>query len=166
MTRPAAASRTEAGFTLVEALIAIVILVFGLMAITNLLVVSAASNQIGNHSNATATHATEIMERLKSRRFDLLTPGGNVDSMTPGSISNCDDQAQDCVIPGNFNARRNVPGIGNVQSFWAITSIDGQTIHIRVRSQSTGSLVAGRRSRAEFTSMRSCTSLEIGCPSP
>ena len=48
-------AQREAGFTLIEALVAIVILAFGLMAVTNLLVVAAASNTVGNHSTAATT---------------------------------------------------------------------------------------------------------------
>ena len=44
----------EAGFTLVEALVAVVVLVFGLMAVTNLLLVAASSNSVANQSTAGA----------------------------------------------------------------------------------------------------------------
>ena len=55
--------------------------------------------------------------------------------------------------------------MGEIQTFWEIIGIDGQTLFIRVRSQSTAAL-AGARSRAEFTTFRSCTSTAIGCPNP
>ena len=42
----------ESGFTLVETLVAIVVLVFGLMAVTNLLLVAATSNTVANQSSA------------------------------------------------------------------------------------------------------------------
>ena len=162
------APQGQAGFTLVEALVAIVVLVFGLMAVTNLLVVAAASNSVGNHSTAATTAASEIMERLKSRSFLTLQPGGNVDSGLMGNISGCSEtppSTTDCVVTGNFNAQRNFPGVGLIQSFWEIRQVDGQTLYIRVRSQSTAAL-AGPRSRAEFTTFRSCTSVAIGCPNP
>src|ERR671935_1116877 len=59
----------EAGFTLAEALVAILILVVGLMAVTNLMVVSAASNVAANQGTAAATAATEVLERLKALPF-------------------------------------------------------------------------------------------------
>jgi hypothetical protein len=158
----------EAGFTLVEALCAIVVLAFGLMAVTNLLIVAAASNTVGNHSTAAPTASSEIMERLKSRSFTTLTPGGDVQAGTQGSISNCDEtppSTSECVVGGNFNASRTIPGIGQIQSFWEIRQVDGQTLFIKVRSQSTAPL-AGARSRAEFTTFRSCTSTTMGCPNP
>jgi len=161
----------EAGFTLVEALCAIVVLAFGLMAVTNLLIVAAASNTVGNHSTAATTASSEILERLKSMTFTSLTPGGDVNAGTMGSISNCDETpapptAPDvCVVPGNYNSLRTFPGVGQIQSFWEIRQIDGQTLFIKVRSQSNAAL-AGARSRAEFTTFRSCTATTIGCPNP
>jgi hypothetical protein len=164
----------ESGFTLVEALAAIIILSFGLMAVTNLLIVAAASNTVGNHSTAATTAASEVMERLKSRTFTSLTPGGDVDAGTQGSLSNCDEtpsippaspNTTECVVPGNYNARRDISGVGTILTLWEIRQIDGQTLFIKVRSQSNAAL-AGARSRAEFTTFRSCTSIAIGCPNP
>jgi prepilin-type N-terminal cleavage/methylation domain-containing protein len=164
----------DSGFTLIEALVAIVILSFGLMAVTNLLIVAAASNTVGNHSTAATTLASETLERLKSRTFTSLTAGGDVDAGTMGNISNCNEtptlppaapNTAECVVTGNFNMRRDIPGVGAILTFWEIRQIDGQTLFIRVRSQSTAAL-AGARSRAEFTTFRSCTSTSIGCPNP
>ena len=165
---PTQARTSESGFTLVEALVAIIVLAFGLMAVTNLLVVAAASNTVGNHSTAATTAASETMERLKSRTFLSLTPGGDVDAGTQGSISGCDETANpatDCVASGNYNARRTFPGVGVIQTLWEIRQVDGQVLFIKVRSQSTAPL-AGARSRAEFTTFRSCTATAIGCPTP
>lgn len=158
----------ESGFTLVEALTAIIVLAFGLIAVTNLLVVAAASNTVGNHSTAATTAASETMERLKSRTFLSLTPGGDVEAGTQGSISDCNEtppSTTDCVVSGNYNSRRTFPGVGLIQTLWEIEQIDGQVLFIKVRSQSTAPL-AGARSRAEFTTFRSCTATTIGCPTP
>ena len=166
--------RDEAGFTLIEALVAIIVLAFGLMAVTNLLVVAAASSTVGNHSTAATTAASETMERLKSRRFQSLTPGGDVEAGTMGNLPDCDEtptippaapNPTECVVSGNYNAMREVPGVGQIRTFWEIRQVDGQTLFIRVRSQSTATL-AGARSRAEFTTFRACTSIAIGCPNP
>lgn len=154
--------RDEAGFTLIEALVAIVVLAVGLIAVTNLLVVGAASNTIGNHSTNTTTIATETMERLRNIQFNLLTasPAGAIDV-----VATCDDNviASACVQPGNFQAVKNVQGVGQVLTTWEIIPIDGQTLFIRVRSESNSAL-ARRRARAEFTTIRSCTATSLGCP--
>ena len=174
MTTPRTSGRIDAGFTLIEALAAIVLLSFGLMAVTNLLIVAAASNTVGNHSTAATTAASEVMERLKSRSFLTLTAGGDVNAGTMGNNPNCNETPSvppaspnntDCVVSGNYNARRDFPGVGTILTFWEITQVDGQTLFIKVRSQSNAPL-AGARSRAEFTTFRTCTSIAIGCPNP
>ena len=157
----------EAGFTLVEALVAIVVLVFGLTAVTNLLLVGAASNTVGNHTTNTTTIATETLERLRNIPFAVGNPpvaqlvvGGDLDA-TP----TCNDNvpASNCVRPGNFQAFKDVIGVGRVHTTWTVDRIDGQTYFIRVRSESTSGL-ARRRARAEFTTIRSCTG--VSTPGP
>jgi prepilin-type N-terminal cleavage/methylation domain-containing protein len=157
----------ESGFTLIEALIAIVVLAVGLIAVTNLLVVGAASNTIGNHTTNTTNIASMTLERLRNIPFQQLTmsPAGTID--LPLDSSTCSDTVPppvpDCVRPGNFQLVKQVPGVGQVHTTWEIVPIDGQTIFIRVRAESTAAL-ARRRARAEFTTIRSCTSQLLGCP--
>jgi type II secretory pathway pseudopilin PulG len=138
----------EAGFTLVEALIAIVILIFGLMAITNLMLVAASSNTVANQATAAATTATEQMEILKAMPFADLTAGGDVTADVNG-----------------FNRDSSLPGVGVIHTRWAIASPDGQTRFIRVRSEGLSRLIAAR-SRAELTTFRTCTAVQRGCPTP
>ena len=162
----------ESGFTLIEALVAMVVLAVGLVAVANLIVVGATSNTIGNHSTNTTTIATETMERLRNIPFATsaspappvpqltVSPAGAIDA-TP----TCDDNvtANNCVRPGNFQAFKDVPGVGRVNTTWEIVQIDGQTMFFRVRSESTA-VLARRRARAEFTTIRSCTATTLGCP--
>jgi prepilin-type N-terminal cleavage/methylation domain-containing protein len=162
----------ESGFTLIEALVAIVVLSVGLVAVTNLLVVGATSNTIGNHSTNTTTIATETMERLRNIPFAVsASPAPPVPQLTAspaGAIDvtpTCDDNliASNCVRPGNFQAVKDVPGVGRVNTTWEVVYVDTQTVFIRVRSESTA-VLARRRARAEFSSIRSCTSVRLGCP--
>ncbi len=153
---------SEAGFTLIEALIAIVILVFGLLAVTNLLLVGAHSNVAAHLGTGATAQASEVLERLKAIPFNSLSAGGDLTS-DAGSISNCDDTpSQDCVVAGNFNARKGIPGLGMIRTRWQITAVDSETYFIAVSSQSTAPL--GSRTRADFTTFRSCTSVTQGCP--
>jgi Tfp pilus assembly protein PilV len=148
----------EAGFTLVEALIAMVVLTFGLIAITNLFVVAASSNSIANHGTAAAAEAAEVMERLKAIRFDNLQAGGDLDT-DQGPLTDCDATAATCVTGTNYNSRRAVLGVGQIKVRWTTTDIAAAgppTKFIRVRAESLAPL-AGPRSRAEFTTFRSCT---------
>lgn len=141
---------SEAGFTLVEALVAIVILVFGLIAVTNLMLVAASSNSVANQATAAATIAAQRLEQLKAQPFTSLTAGGDLDSDVT-----------------NFNQDDNVPGVGRIHTRWAVVAIaaDAQVYFIHVRSEGTGALSVGR-SRAEFTTFRSCTNVALGCPNP
>jgi prepilin-type N-terminal cleavage/methylation domain-containing protein len=149
VTPPAATARSrQAGFTLVEALTAIVILSFGLMAVTNLMVVAASSNSVANQSTAAADMAARAMESLKLRPWNdaLLAAGGGLTS---------------CVT--NYCQIDDIPGVGRIETRWEIQAVDVRTRFIRVRSEGRG-VLAGARSRAEFTTFRSCTMPQIGCP--
>lgn len=149
---PSRAGRTaEAGFTLIEALIAVVILVFGLIGITNLLLVAATSNSTANQGTAATSIASQRLELLKAVPFTSLISGGNLESGTDP----------------NFYSEDAVPGVGVIVSRWSVTPIAGnnQVYYIQVRSEATGALGPGR-SRAQFTSFRSCTSTDLGCPEP
>ncbi len=165
---PAGPRAAEAGFTLVEVLTAIVILVFGLIAVTNLLLVAASSNTVANQGTAATTSASRVLDRLKDSSFPVLAVGGSVATDTgtagpcggpaavavnsPGALNNCDDD---------------VPGVGRVHTRWAVSTIPGtaRAFFIQVRSEGTGAL-AGARTRAHFTTFRSCTDSVNGCPAP
>jgi type IV pilus assembly protein PilV len=170
------ARSSEAGFTLVEVLIAIVILAFGLVAVTNLLVVAGTSNSVAHNSTGAVTEATDVMERLKAIPFGQLVTGGSL-TVDQGTIVNCEEGVDalatdsnagvNCVVPGNFNAQRSNNTSGVIKTHWTITrTIDNQALFIVVRSESLAPLSRGR-SRAEFTAFRSCTNtIDIGCPDP
>jgi len=148
---PAGAGRSgEAGFTLVESLAAIVILVFGLIGITNLMIVAASSNAAANQGTAAAAVAAQRLEELKAAPFGSVAAGGDVASDVSG-----------------FNRDDSIPGVGVIHTRWALSAIAGnnQLVFVQVRSEATGALAPGR-TRAEFTTFRSCTSVALGCPAP
>jgi len=154
----------EEGFTLVEALIAIVVLVFGLVAITNLMIVAASSNSAGNQATAATALASEQLERLKAIPFTdpQLTAGGNLNSNSPGYFRDSDPASG-----ADYDPRMSVDGVGVFRVRWEIVQIggDAQTRFIRVRAEPIGGLMR-TRARAEFATFRSCTSTTIGCPTP
>ncbi len=157
--------RTEAGFTLVEALVAIVVLIFGLMAVTNLLLVAASSNTVANQGTAAVTAATQVMDFLKVTTYDTLDAG------LVGTPFDASDGGRDCndpaLVPAEGHCSTVTQGVGIVHVHWYITPMaDPRIVHIRVRSEGVGALAAAR-SRAEFTTFRACTNADPatgGCP--
>jgi prepilin-type N-terminal cleavage/methylation domain-containing protein len=131
----------ERGFTLIETLVAIVILVFGLMAVTNLLLIGATNNTVANQGTAAAAIASQRMEQIKQIPFVQLTSGTTID---PPQV---------------------VPGVGTIQTTVVIgrSTTDCQVRWVTVTSEGTGAM-ARVRSRASYTTFRTCTSLGASCP--
>ncbi len=159
----------ETGFTLVEAIVAILVLVFGLMAVTNLMIVAASSNTVANQGTAATTSATRVMDLLKSVDFmTLFTKGlgqGKDWSTTDGAGKVCDDPA---LRYDDWHCTESLAGVGPVHTHWWVTDGGQQRLlYIRVRSEGMGALTA-RRSRAEFTTFRACTNHIVAnaCPPP
>jgi Tfp pilus assembly protein PilV len=145
---------SEAGFTLIETLTAIVILVFGLVAVTNLLIVAGTSNQVANVATATTAAARERLEILKATPFDQLSTGGSLDA----DVTSFFEAAQ---------SGGPIPGIGTIRTRWSIEVAggDNQLRFIQVRSESTSPLLRSR-SRAQLSTFRACTDQTLGCPEP
>lgn len=137
----------ESGFTLVEVLTAIVILVFGLIAVTNLLLVAGNSSLVANAGTAAAAIASEQMETLKATSFFALAPGGDLNA----------DQAGFFRSPAN-DPRLQIPGAASVNVRWTVTQVPGQAqlMYIVVRAEAQG-LMLGQRTRAQYTTLRACT---------
>jgi len=153
----------EGGFTLVEVLVAIVVLVFGLMAVTNLLLVAGTSNSVAKHGGAAATAAAAMMETLKATpAFDPL--GGPALVATAGDINSIACPSANCVVD-------DVPGVGLIQTKWSVEPamfdpVSGATYgyFITVQSEGLAPLVSSR-SQASFTTFRACTDTTPGgCP--
>jgi type II secretory pathway pseudopilin PulG len=161
---------TEAGFTLVEALVAIVILVFGLIAVTNLMLVAASSNLVANQGTAATVSASDRMEMLRNLPFATLTAtvGGSL-TANVGATGPC----RVTLPTASFNCVEDLPGVGVVQTRWQISAVPGpgRMVMIQVRSEGTG-VLARARSRAEFLTFRSCTDSTptaggaVPCPIP
>lgn len=161
--------RGEAGFSLIEAMMAMIILSFGLISVTNLFLVAGSSNQVANMSTAATAQASDVMERLKAIPFLQLTTGGNLDASCDSAC--VDTNSNNCVVPGGFRMVRALRGTGasysgaRICTRWTIARPGGggpDTLYIVVRSEALGGLGGGVRSRAEFKVFRTCTA--SNCP--
>lgn len=159
-----AALDRQSGFTLVEALVAIVVLVFGLMAVTNLMVVAASSNSVANQGTAAVTSATRIMDLVRSTTWDNLPVGvGTAFDPNDTGARDCNDPA---LLLSEGHCNEFLQGVGTIHTHWWITqSTDIRMYQVRVQSEGTGAL-AGARSRSDFTTFRACTNVDAGCPDP
>jgi len=163
-TLDVAGHRGEAGFTLVETLVAIVVLVFGLMAVTNLLLVAANSNQVGNQATVAATSATQVMDVLKSTTWNSLVPGGSLTADATAPSPACGALVNP--VAGIYNCDDIINGVGRIKTRWTIAAVPGtqRLLLITVRSEGTSVLGAGRTT-ATFTAFRACTeSVAQSCP--
>jgi prepilin-type N-terminal cleavage/methylation domain-containing protein len=164
----------QAGFTLVEVLVSVVVLSFGLMAIANLFAMSTSSNVAARHMTAAASQATEVAETLKAVPFSGLTPGGPsnaiaaLDTPAAGSHQWTSSQSIRVDVDGDnivdaYEADRIVDNVGTFRVRWQIAQIDQQTVLIHVVAASASPLLSAR-SRVELLSYRTCTGPQIGCP--
>jgi type II secretory pathway pseudopilin PulG len=165
--------REEAGFTLVETLIAVVVLIFGLIAVANLFVLAATSNHVAGQSTGAAAIASQQLDALRAAPFTSLVP--------PGGAGTAGDLAADVDFyvppvtvpptpgcpggPANHSCLQNIPSFGNVRVRWVVTLRDSNTIGITVEAVPSGTL-AGSRAAVQLSTIRTCTAPapSVGAP--
>ena len=67
------------GFTLIEVLVALVILSFSLLALAGLMVTTTKNNSFGGHMTEAATFAQDKLEELRAIKWENLIDGNNTD---------------------------------------------------------------------------------------
>jgi prepilin-type N-terminal cleavage/methylation domain-containing protein len=151
----------EQGFTLIETMVAMLVLVFGLVAVANLFFLAQSANSVANHQTAAAALATDVLERLKARPFAALVPGGapsiggglpptNMQpiDMAPTLPTTCvDSPANNCVAGNNYTLERTIPGVGVLHARWQIVNTQtniGSQYFIRVAADTRARLLGGR----------------------
>ena len=99
----------EAGFTLIEVMVSIVILTVGLLSLAQMMVLATNSNSLSGRMTSSAALAKEQLERLKATPFYVdplarvrspaLQDGGNLDATAAGYVEYYDRDGQ-IVLPG------------------------------------------------------------------
>jgi len=147
-------SCSESGFTLIEALVATVVLAVGLVSLTNLLVVSSASNQVATQMTAATDTARATLETLKAQAVGppalgpYLVPGGDPTFTT--------DVPTTCTGTPTYCSDALIPGVGRIHTRWVVineNTAGTTTYYIEVRAQGTSQL-SRERSMARFTTFR------------
>jgi len=67
------------GFTLLEVLVALIILCFALLALAGLMVTTTKNNAVGNYVTEAATFAQDKLEELRALKWENLIDGNNTD---------------------------------------------------------------------------------------
>ncbi len=144
--KPCTKLNGEAGFTLTEALMAMMILTFGLASIFNLMIVAQSSNSVANRASAATMIASRRLETLRSTPFASLvnTAADSLETQAP--------------------TVETVAGVGTFETRWLIQELTSPSMRfIQVRTEPRG--FRGRWARAEMTTIRSCTAgTAAGCP--
>jgi prepilin-type N-terminal cleavage/methylation domain-containing protein len=105
-------SRGESGFSLIEVLVAVVILTVGLLSLAQLMVLATNSNQLSGRMTSSASIAKERLELLKAAPFytnvaakvvnPLLTAGGDLNNNAGGYFQYYDADGRP--LPGQAGA--------------------------------------------------------------
>jgi prepilin-type N-terminal cleavage/methylation domain-containing protein len=145
LPRSADSRSRQDGFTLIEAIITTLILVVGLVAVSNLMFVSISSNAIANRSTSSTFLASQKMEELRSIAFD------------DAQMADSDPTALENDTPGHFEDI-DVDGGGRYKVRWRVQTVAAYGTSLKfiaVRSEGVGAM--GRLTRAELTTFRACT---------
>ena len=148
--------RVEEGFTLIEALIAVFILIVGVSAVATLMVVSGTSNTVANHGTAATAIASQHLEVIKATPFANLVPQANtLAAPGVGALGPCIPPGGPPVVVGTYRCFVDVLGVGRINVRWQIDALAAAptTRYIQVVAESNSPAVA-QRSRAWFTTFR------------
>ena len=136
----------EAGFTLSEALIAMLILMFGLASIFNLMITATSSNNVANRATGATMIAAQQLEVLRATPFSALV------ATDPNSLNvPCPDPpavGPACLVT-------DVQGVGRMETRWLIQTLGTNLLFLQVRTEPRG--FRARHAMADLTTIRSCT---------
>lgn len=129
------AHRDQRGFTLIEVMVAIVILTVGLLSLAQMMVLATHSNTLSGRMTSSSALAKEQLERLKATPFyadpltrtrnPALADGGDLNSTAAGYSQYYDAQGQPVGGNGVYEVRWQIRTIN--------TNLPLEMVEIRVR---------------------------------
>jgi prepilin-type N-terminal cleavage/methylation domain-containing protein len=151
------AQRNDEGFSLIEVMVAIVILTVGLLSLAQMMVVATNSNNLSGRMTSCSALAKEQLERLKAAPFypnppalvrnPLLNAGGNVDATVGGYSQVYDPDGLPAAGNGMFEVRWQITDIP--------TALPLEMVRINVRClAATGADQFSFIGEARFTTFR------------
>ena len=127
---------------------ATMVLMFGLVAISNMMIFATSSNSVANRASAATMLAGQELETLRSTPYSALadSPADALDVQAPG-----------------FFRVTTFQGVGTFETRWLVRALANPNQRfLHVRTEPRG--FRGRWARAEFTTVRVCsTGPTTGC---
>jgi prepilin-type N-terminal cleavage/methylation domain-containing protein len=125
----------EGGFSLVEVMVAIVILTVGLLSLAQMMVLATNSNTLSGRMTSSSALAKEQLERLKATPFyadpltrtrsPALVDGGDLNATTTGYVQYYDAQGRPVAANGLYEVRWQIRTVN--------TNLPLEMVEIRVR---------------------------------
>jgi prepilin-type N-terminal cleavage/methylation domain-containing protein len=148
--------RNDEGFSLIEVMVAIMILTVGLLSLAQMMIVATNSNNLSGRMTSCSALAKEQLERLKASPFytnpaalvrnPTLAAGGDVEATVGGYSQIYDDEGISTAGAGMFEVR------------WAITDVPTalplEMVRINVRCLATNADQFNIIGEASFTTFR------------
>ncbi len=146
----------EPGFTLIEVMVAIMILTVGLLALAQMMVLATNSNSLSGRMTSASAIAKEQMERLKATPFYIdpisrtrnpaLRDGGNLDAPGGAYSQLYDEEGLPVAGGGQFEVRWQILTIP--------TALPLEMVEIRVRCLTVNADQFNVIGEARFTTFR------------
>ncbi len=148
--------RNDEGFSLIEVMVAIMILMVGLLSLAQMMIVATNSNNLSGRMTSCSALAKEQLERLKASPFytnpaglvrnPILAAGGQIDVTVGGYSQIYDEEGLGTAAAGMFEVRWQIIDVP--------TALPLEMVRINVRCLATNADQFNIIGEARFTTFR------------